>query len=88
MFASLVYFLVILGIIKYLGDILFKVTATDIRYFARSKRSRGLVHIKYFNLIWKVVFKLEYLFCQERHDTFEFEFEWTRRKVASNNNSR
>ena len=51
MFASLVYFLVILGIIKYLGDILFNVTATDIRYFARSKRSRGLVHIKYFNLI-------------------------------------
>ena len=37
-------------------------------------------------MTWQVVFKLGYVFCQERYDT-SFEFEWTLRKVASDNNS-
>ena len=36
----------------------FKVAATDMRYFAKSKLSRSLVHKKNFSLIWQVVFKL------------------------------
>ena len=44
----------------------FKDTATDMRYFAKSKFSRSLVHKKSFSLIWQVVFKLGYVFCQER----------------------
>ena len=43
-----------------------KAAATDMRYFARSKFSRSLVHKKNFSLIWQVVFKLGYVFCQER----------------------
>ena len=43
-----------------------KVAATDMRYVARSKLSRSLVHKKNFSFIWKVVFKLGYLFCQWR----------------------
>ena len=43
-----------------------KVAAIDTRYFARSKFSRSLDHKKNFSLIWQVVFKLRYLFCQER----------------------
>ena len=43
-----------------------KGAATDIRQFARSKFSRSLVHKKNFSLIWQVVFKLGYVFCQER----------------------
>ena len=43
-----------------------KGAATDMRYFARSKSSRSLVHKKNFSLIRQVVFKLEYTFCQER----------------------
>ena len=39
---------------------------TDMRYFVRSKFSRSLVHKKNFSLIWQVVFKLGYVFCQER----------------------
>ena len=55
------------------------------RYFARSKFSRSLVHKKNFSFIWQVVFKLGYV-CQESWDTSS-EFEWTLRKVASENNS-
>ena len=47
---------------------------TDMRYFARSKFSRSLVHKKNFSLIWQVVLKLEYVFCQVDRDTsLEFE---------------
>ena len=42
----------------------FKVAATDMRYFARSRLSRSLVHKKNFSLIWQVDFNLGYLFCQ------------------------
>ena len=49
--------------------------------------SSSLVHKKNFSLIWQVIFKLGYVFCQERKDT-SFEFEWTRREVPSYNNSR
>ena len=52
----------------------FKVEATDTRYLTRSKLFRNLDHKKNFSLIWQVVFKLEYTFCQERYYiTFEFE---------------
>ena len=44
----------------------FKGAATDMRYLARSNFCKSLVHKKNFNLIWQVVFKLEYVFCQER----------------------
>ena len=44
----------------------FKGAATDMRYFARSKFSRSLVYKKSFSLIWKLVFKVGYLFWQER----------------------
>ena len=40
-----------------------KVAVADMRYFARSKLSKSLVHRKKFSLIWEVVFKLVYLFC-------------------------
>ena len=69
------------------SSIKFKGAATDMRYFARSEFSRSLVHKKNFTLIWQVVFGLGYVFCQERWDT-SFEFEWTRRKVGRDNNSR
>ena len=39
---------------------------TDIRYFARSKFFRGHVQKTNFSLIGQVVFKLVYVFCQER----------------------
>ena len=58
---------------------LIKAAATNMGYFARSKFSRSLVHKKNFSLIWQVIFKLGYLFYQERYDTSS-EFEWTRRK--------
>ena len=45
---------------------LFEAAATDMKYFARSKFSRCSVHKKNFSLIWPVVFKLRYVFCQER----------------------
>ena len=51
------------GILRQL--IRFKGAVTD-RYFVRSKFSRSLVHKKNFTLIWQVVFKLGYIFCQER----------------------
>ena len=44
----------------------FKITVRDIRYFARSKFSRSLVHKKNVSLIWQVVLKLGYAFYQER----------------------
>ena len=44
----------------------FKATATDMRYFAKSKFSRSLVHKKNIGLLWEVLFKLGYLFFQER----------------------
>ena len=51
-----------------------KGATTDMRYFARSKFSRSLVHRKKLSLIRQVVLKLGYVFCQERQDTsFEFE---------------
>ena len=65
----------------------FKGTATDTRYSARSKFSRSLVHRKNLTLICQVVFTLQYVFRQESYNT-SFEFEWTRRKVATDNNSR
>ena len=43
---------------------MFKVGATGMRYFAKSKRSKSLVLKKTFSLIWQVAFKLGYLFCQ------------------------
>ena len=43
-----------------------KGAVTDMRYVARSTFSRSLVHKKSFSLIWQVVFKLGYRFCQER----------------------
>ena len=43
-----------------------KIAATDVRYFARSKFSKSLVHKEHFNSIWQVAFKLGYLVCQER----------------------
>ena len=43
-----------------------KGAVTDVRYFARSKFSRSLVHEKNFSFTWQVVFKLGYVFCQER----------------------
>ena len=58
---SVVYFYLTKALHK-----LIKGAATDIRYFARSKFSRSLVHKKSFSLIWQVVFKLGYMYCQER----------------------
>ena len=43
-----------------------KGAVTNIGYFARSKFSMSLVHKKKFSLICQVVFKLGYIFCQER----------------------
>ena len=63
-----------------------KGAATDMRYFTRSKFFRSLVHKKSFSLIRKVAFNLGCVFSQERQDTSS-EFEWTRRKVAIDNNS-
>ena len=54
------------------------------RYFVRNKFFESFVHKKNFGLIWQVVFKLGYLFLHGRQDT-SFEFEWTWRKVASDN---
>ena len=61
---------------SHLGKVLssFKAAATCMRYFARSKFFRSLVHKKNFGLIWQVAFKLGCLFCQVRKGTF-FEFE-------------
>ena len=42
---------------------------------------------KNFSLIWQVVFKLGHILCQERYPTSS-EFEWTRRKVATDYNYR
>ena len=65
---------------------MFKVGATGMRYFAKSKRSRSLVLKKTFSLIGQVAFKLGYLFCQQRKDT-SFEFQQTQGKVPSDNDS-
>ena len=43
----------------------FKSAVADMRYFARSKFSRSLVHKKKFSMIRQVVFELGYVFCQE-----------------------
>ena len=43
-----------------------KAAATDMRCFARSKFSRSLLHKKNFSLRWQLVFKLGFVFCQER----------------------
>ena len=59
------------------------VAATD-EIFCRV--SSSFVHKKNFSLIWQEVFKLWYVFSREKLDT-SFEFKWTRRKVASENNS-
>ena len=42
------------------------VAVTDKRYFASSKLCRSLVRKTSFSLIWRVVFKLGCVFCQER----------------------
>ena len=47
------------------SKVFLKVAMIDIRYFARNKLSRILFHKKNCSLIWQVVFKLKYLFCQE-----------------------
>ena len=52
------------------------------RYLARSNVLKSLVHKKKFNLIWHLVIKLKYLFCQVRQDT-SFKFESNQRKIAS-----
>ena len=64
----------------------FKVTLTDATYFTRIKFLKSLVQKKHFGLIWQVVFKLEYLYCQERLDNY-FEFEGTWQEVAIQNYS-
>ena len=43
-----------------------KAAATDMRYFATSTFSMSLVHKKNVSFICQLVFKLGYLFCQER----------------------
>ena len=43
-----------------------RAAATDMRCFARSKFSRSLLHKKNFSLRWQLVFKLGFVFCQER----------------------
>ena len=50
------------------GNLVTSLTAAvkDMRYFARSKFSKSLVHKRNFSLIWQAVFKLGYVFCQER----------------------
>ena len=53
-----------------------KFSARNIRCFARSKFVTSLVHKKNFGLIWHVIYKLEFSFCQGRKDT-SFELEWT-----------
>ena len=45
-----------------------KVAATDIWYFRKSTFSRKLIHKKNFSFTSQVVFKLGYLFCQERYN--------------------
>ena len=52
--------------LHYFVERLIKGAAIDMRYFARSKFFRSYVHKKNFSLIWEVVFKLGYIFCQER----------------------
>ena len=49
---------------KYFIAVMFKGAVTDMRYFARCKFSTSLVDKKNFSLIWQVVFKLGYVFCQ------------------------
>ena len=44
----------------------FKVAATDMRYFVRSKFPRSLVYKQNFSLILAKFFKLGYVFFQER----------------------
>ena len=43
-----------------------KAAATDMKHLEGVKISRSLVYKKHFTLIWQVVFKLGYLFSQER----------------------
>ena len=43
-----------------------KAAATDMKHLEGAKISRSLVYKKHFTLIWQVVFKLGYLFSQER----------------------
>ena len=42
----------------------FKVAAADMRYFARSKFSKSVVHKKHFSVIWQVVLKLDAYFVK------------------------
>ena len=51
---------------RFVGEVTFKVAATDMKYFARSKFSRSLVYKRNFSLIWLVVFKLGYVFFVNR----------------------
>ena len=43
-----------------------KSAVPDMRHFARVKFFRSLVHKKDFSFIWEVLFRLGYVFCQER----------------------
>ena len=52
--------------ISYKIRYVFKEVATDMRYFARSKFFRSYTHKKNFSLIWQLVFKWGYIFCQGR----------------------
>ena len=62
-----------------------KYATKEMRYLARSKLSRNLVHKKVFCFMWHVVFKLEYVFCQGRIALWV----WMNSvKVVSNNYSR
>lgn len=62
-------------------------TSLSSRYKILCKRrfSRSLVHKKELTLIRPLVFKLEYLFWQEKQDT-SFAFQWNLWRVASDNN--
>ena len=72
--------------IGYVRTFKVNITATDLRYLARRKAYKSLAYKKSFSLIRQLVFKLGNLFCQEWKDIF-FEFKWTQRKVASDNDS-
>lgn len=63
-----------------------KTAGRDAIYFAKSNLSTSFIHQEIFDLMWQVVFKLEYLLCQGRQDNF-YEFEWTWQKVFNYNYS-
>lgn len=51
-----------------------KTAGRDAIYFGKSNLSASFIHQEIFDLMWQVVFKLEYLLCQGRQDnSYEFE---------------